>query len=119
MIFVLFEVTVKKEGMHRYLTLAAALKKELEQARGFIRSERFQSLTNERKLLSLSVWESEQAVEEWRNTMNHRMSQQQGRKSLFDSYTLTVTTKIRSYTKHDRTEAPQDSEEFFAGSSFD
>ncbi|QQG64570.1 antibiotic biosynthesis monooxygenase family protein [Desulfobulbus oligotrophicus] len=119
MIFVLLEVIIKKEGMQQYLALAAALRDELAQAEGFIRSERFQSLTDERKLLSLSVWESEQAVEQWRNTAKHRLSQQQGRAALFDSYTLTVAAKIRSYTKDDRTETPGDSKEFFAGPSSD
>lgn len=113
MILVLFEVTVKKEGMKEYLSLATRLKDELIQADGFIRSERFSSLTNEGKLLSLSVWKSEQAVEEWRNNINHRMSQQQGRDFLFEDYTITVASKIRLYTKIDRTETPEDSKNFF------
>ena len=114
MILVLFEVTVKKEGMKEYLSLAEGLKKELIQTDGFIRAERFSSLTHEGKLLSLSVWESEQAVEKWRNGMNHRMSQRQGHDALFESYTITITSKIRHYTKTDRTESPDDSKYFFA-----
>lgn len=78
MVFVLFEVKVKEEGVKSYLALAAGLKKELESAEGFIRAERFQSLVNEGKILSLSVWENEGAVEKWRNTVQHRMSQRQG-----------------------------------------
>lgn len=68
MVFVLFEVKVKEEGVNAYLALAAGLRDELEHAEGFIRSERFTSLVNEGKILSLSVWESEKAVEKWRNT---------------------------------------------------
>lgn len=112
MILVLFEVVVKKEGMQKYLSLAAGLKDELARAEGFIRAERFSSLSNEGKLLSLSVWENEEAVNRWRNTLNHRMSQKQGHDSLFDSYTITVASKIRSYTNVDRTETPQDSNKF-------
>ena len=114
MVLVLFEVTVKEEGVEAYLALAASLKKELECADGFIRSERFKSLVNEGKILSLSVWESEEAVEKWRNFAQHRMSQRQGHDSLFESYTLTVASAIRSYTLTDREEAPEDSEDFFA-----
>jgi heme-degrading monooxygenase HmoA len=117
MIFVLFEVKVKEEGVKEYLALAAGLKEELERSEGFIRSERYKSLVNEGKILSLSVWESEKAVEKWRNTMNHRVSQRQGHDSLFESYTLTVASKIRSYTLTDRVEAPEDSEQFFANSA--
>ena len=109
MVLVLFEVTVKKEGMNDYIALAAGLKDELARAPGYIRSERFASLVNAGKLLSLSVWENEQAVDAWRNTVNHRMSQRQGRNSLFESYTITVASRLRSYTDAERAEAPGDS----------
>lgn len=109
MIFVLFEVKVKKERMNDYIALAASLKGELVRAPGYIRSERFASLVNGGKMLSLSVWENEQAVDAWRNTMNHRMSQRQGRDALFESYTITVASGLRSYTDADRAEAPEDS----------
>ncbi|GAB1410440.1 antibiotic biosynthesis monooxygenase [Desulfovibrionales bacterium] len=108
MIFVLFEVVIAEHAMPAYLKLAASLKNELEQAPGYIRSERFQSLTTERKLLSLSIWQNEEAVEKWRTALNHRLSQRQGRDTLFESYTLTVASKIRSYTKTARAEAPRD-----------
>lgn len=114
MVVVLFEVTVKEEGRAAYLALAAGLKEELEHAEGFIRSERFTSLVNEGKILSLSVWESEEAVEKWRTAAKHRMSQRQGHDSLFASYTLTVASTIRSYTQTEREEAPKDSTVFFA-----
>ncbi|WP_428558938.1 MAG: antibiotic biosynthesis monooxygenase family protein [Solidesulfovibrio sp. DCME] len=113
MIIVLFEVTVKKEGMENYLALAANLSKLLANAEGFIRSERFSSLTNDGKLLSISVWETEHAVEKWRNEMMHRMSQRQGHDSLFESYTISVTSTLRIYTNSERTETPDDSKQFF------
>lgn len=112
MIVVLFEVTVKKEGMEEYISLAAGLKDELARADGYIRSERFSSLANEGKLLSLSVWENEEAVDKWRNSINHRMSQRQGHDALFESYTLTVASQVRSYTDVDRGETPEDSNIF-------
>ena len=114
MIFVLFEVTIKEDCMDDYLALAVGLKDELTKAKGFIRSERFSSLANERKLLSLSVWENEEAIVEWRNQTMHRMSQIQGRDAIFESYNITVASKIRSYSRDERSEAPEDSTRFFA-----
>ncbi len=113
MILVLFEVTVKKERMPDYLALAAGLKDELARTDGFIRAERFTSLVNEGKLLSLSAWESEQAVETWRNALNHRLSQRQGYEALFESYAITVAAPVRSYTHTGRAEAPGDSGAFW------
>lgn len=114
MVYVLFEVTIKKENMDDYLALAAELKSELAKAKGFVRSERFSSLVNEGRLLSLSVWESEDAVAEWRNQVQHRNGQQLGRESIFESYNITVASAIRSYSDTDRTDAPDDSNLYFS-----
>jgi len=108
-IIVLFEVTPTKEGMKRYLELAAQLKPMLSEVEGFISVERFQSLTNDGKLLSMNVWETEEAVTRWRNTLEHRMSQQEGKDKLFESYKITVAQSIREYSNTDRAEAPSDS----------
>lgn len=113
MIYVIFEVVIKEGYMDRYLSLAAELKTCITENKGFIRSERFSSLVDERKLLSLSVWESKEELSKWRNQIEHRLSQKQGRDTVFESYTITVTSKIRSYTNTDREEAPIDSNELF------
>ena len=113
-IIVLFEVKPTPDGMKRYLDLAVALKPLLKGFEGFIRAERFSSLTEEGKLLSMNVWSDESVVERWRNMVEHRMSQQEGREKLFESYRITVCSVIRSYTDKDRREAPSDSNEFFS-----
>ena len=113
MVLVIFEVTIKKGCMDSYLDLASRLKDELVKSEGFVRAERFSSLVNEGKLLSLSVWESEEAVSKWRNQIDHRMSQRKGHDSLFESYTITVASKIRSYSNTERSEVPEDSKEIF------
>lgn len=113
-IVVLFEVKPTKEGMKRYLDLAAMLKPMLSGFEGFIRAERFASLNEEEKLLSMNIWTDETAVERWRNVMQHRMSQKEGREKLFESYKITVCSEIRSYTDTDREQAPQDSNQYFA-----
>lgn len=111
-IIVLFEVKPTKAGMNKYLDLAAMLKPMLNGFDGFIRAERFSSLNEEGKLLSMNVWTDEAAVERWRNVMEHRMSQKEGREKLFESYKITVCSEIRSYTDTERTQAPPDSNEY-------
>lgn len=113
MIYVLFEAVIKENCMDRYLAMAGKLKGHLAGARGFIRSERFSSLVSGRKLLSLSVWENEEAVNRWRNEAGHRLCQKQGRESVFESYTISVASQIRSYSNIEREEAPKDSNSIF------
>ena len=112
-IIVLFEVKPTKEGMKRYLDLAAMLKPLLAGFEGFIRAERFSSLNEEGKLLSMNVWTDEAAVERWRNTVEHRISQAEGREKLFESYRITVCTPIREYSDPYREQAPADSNRYF------
>lgn len=81
-IIVLFEVKPTKAGMQKYLDLAAMLKPLLAGFEGFIRAERFSSLNEEGKLLSMNVWTDEAAVERWRNVVQHRMSQKEGQEEL-------------------------------------
>ncbi len=111
-IVVLFEVKPTEEGMKKYLELAAMLKPMLAGFEGFLSAERFQSLNEEGKLLSMNVWDSEEAIEKWRNTMEHRMSQAEGKNKLFESYKITVCNVIREYSDNDRKNAPTDSNEY-------
>ncbi len=110
---VLFEVKPTKEGKAKYLELAAMLKPMLEGFEGFVAMERFQSLNDADKVLSMNIWESEEALSRWRNTVEHRMSQLQGKTELFESYKITVTSVLREYTSNAREQAPADSNEYF------
>ena len=110
-VIVLFEVTIKPGKMDEYLSAAASLRDHLAKTPGFVRSERFESLANEGKLLSLSVWEDEESVTAWRNDAAHRACQAQGRESAFETYCITVMSPQRTYTMADREEAPRDSNE--------
>lgn len=114
-IIVLFEVKPTKEGMQKYLDLAAMLKPMLSGFEGFIRAERFSSLNEEGKLLSMNVWTDETAVERWRNVIEHRMSQKEGKENLFESYKITVCSALREYSDTDRSQAPEDSNKYFGG----
>jgi len=109
MIAIIFEVEPHAEHKDRYLEIAASLKPVLEEIDGFISVERFQSLTNPGKLLSISFFRDEKALDEWRNVMAHRKAQAAGRNVLFKDYRLKVCSVIRDYGLNDRAEAPEDS----------
>ena len=109
MIAVIFEVMPAPGRMQEYLDIAAALKPELEKMDGFISIERFASLTNEGKILSLSIWRDEESVRRWRNLEGHRAAQAKGRGGIFADYRLRVASVIRDYGMSERGEAPQDS----------
>jgi heme-degrading monooxygenase HmoA len=112
MIAVIFEVEPAEGQFDAYLDFAARLRPILEQMPGFISVERFRSLTNPAKLLSLSFWESEAAVAGWRNQMEHRQAQAAGRAGIFAGYRLRVASVLRDYGLNERREqAPADSRE--------
>jgi len=115
MFAVIFEVSPTRAGKAEYLDMAAGLRTFLEEQPGLITIERFQSLVDEQKILSLSFWESEQAIELWRNQLEHRHAQKCGKDSLFESYRIRVANVVRDYTKNDRHEAPADSSNVLNG----
>jgi heme-degrading monooxygenase HmoA len=109
MIAVIFEVWPKAEYRQEYLDLAAELKPILETIDGFISVERFESLTEKGKILSLSIFRDEAAVEAWRNVSAHRRTQSKGRSRIFSNYRLRIAGVIRDYGLNDREQAPKDS----------
>ena len=109
MIAVIFEVEVAEGRQSDYLDIAAELKPMLDEIDGFISVERFQSLTNPDKLLSLSFFRDEEAVAQWRALSTHRAAQSKGRAGVFRDYRLKVAHVLRDYGMTDRAEAPEDS----------
>lgn len=109
MIAVIFEVQPAEGRREAYLGIAADLRPLLEGIDGFISVERFQSLTDPSRMLSLSFWRDEQAVKDWRNTQEHRRAQQAGRDGIFAEYRLRIAHVMRDYGLSDRSEAPADS----------
>ncbi|MBM85712.1 MAG: antibiotic biosynthesis monooxygenase [Rhodospirillaceae bacterium] len=94
---VIFEVEPNAEGREEYLEIAATLRAELETVEGFISIERFQSLVEPCKLLSLSTWRDEAAIKNWRDRASHKTAQDKGRKSLFEHYRIRVARVVRDY----------------------
>lgn len=109
MIAVIFEVQVAEGKTAEYLDIASELKPLLSDIDGFISIERFQSLTNDSKVLSLSFWRDEEAIQEWRNLESHRFAQSKGGGGVFESYRLRVAGVIRDYGMDIRSETPKDS----------
>jgi len=109
MIAVIFEVVPAPGRKQEYLDLAASLRPDLERMDGFVSIERFESLTNKGKVLSLSIWRDEDAVKRWRQFEGHRIAQAKGRGGIFADYRLQVASVIRDYGMFERAEAPADS----------
>jgi heme-degrading monooxygenase HmoA len=114
MIAVIFEVWIDPEHKQNYMDQAGKLRNLLEGIDGFISVERFQSLVEPDKLLSLSLFRDEEAVKNWRNTVEHREAQALGRKGYFLDYQLRITQVLRDYGMADREQAPADSKQVHA-----
>jgi heme-degrading monooxygenase HmoA len=115
MIAVIFEVRPNPDRKDAYLDAAARLKPLLADADGFISIERFQSLTDPEKILSLSFWRDEDAVAQWRRLEPHRQVQDAGRKAIFADYRLRVASVLRDYGMNEREQAPADSKAAHGG----
>jgi heme-degrading monooxygenase HmoA len=113
---VIFEVELKDGKKEDYLAIATRLREQLVTAKGFISIERFQSLVNEGKLLSLSYWEDEASTfkgvsfflkpaptfrrnaQSWKANFDHKEAQLKGRSSIFKDYRICVVKVERDYT---------------------
>ncbi len=109
MIAVIFEAEPADGQMQTYLDLAASLRPQLAEIEGFISIERFQSLSDPKRLLSLSFWRDEAAVAQWRQLESHRRAQSAGRDHVFTDYRLRIAKVVRDYAMSDRAQAPADS----------
>ncbi len=109
MIVVIFEVYPKEDHKDQYLDIAADIRPMLEEVDGFISVERFQSLNDPSKLLSISFFENEEAVQQWRQLSEHRKAQRYGRAEIFKDYRIRVAHVMRDYGMLEREQVPDDS----------
>jgi heme-degrading monooxygenase HmoA len=109
MIAVIFEVCPHAHAKDDYLAIGARLAPLLMTMDGFMSIERFQSLSDPGKILSLSFWRDEEAVKQWRNTEEHRAAQSEGRAGIFAGYRLRIAAVVRDYGLTERAQAPADS----------
>ena len=108
MMAVIFEVWPASGSKDDYLKMAAALRSEVEQIDGFISVERFESLYEQGKLLSLQFWRDDEAIGRWRRHLEHRKAQTVGKGSIFADYRLRIAEVVRDYGPNDRAQAPVD-----------
>ena len=111
MIAVIFEAFPAKGKWDQYFDIASNLKPQLSKIDGFISIERFQSVENFEKVLSLSFWKDEESIATWRNHELHRMAQKEGRNSIFNDYRIRIANVVRDYGLTDREQAPNDSKQ--------
>ena len=109
MFAVIFEAVPVDETKDEYLEIASKLRACLQDQQGFISIERFQSLSEDGKILSISYWEDEAAITRWRNLQEHREAQKKGKERLYRSYRIRVAEVVRDYTEQARDEVPADS----------
>jgi heme-degrading monooxygenase HmoA len=109
MVVVIFEVWPSAARTAEYFDIAARLRGDLARIDGFISIERFESVSEPGKFVSLSFWRDEECVRRWRNVEGHRLAQAQGRAGIFSDYRLRVASVIRDYGMRERAEAPADS----------
>ncbi len=101
MLAVIFEVEMKPGRDQDYFELTDSLRPELEATDGFISVERFQSVSNEGKYVSVSFWRDEEAVKAWREHAEHRIAQAQGKREIFADFRIRVAEVVRDYTLAD------------------
>ena len=106
MIAVIFEFWPREGQTERYLDMAGEMRREVEQIDGFLSVERFESIYEKGKFVSLSFWRDEQAVQAWREQLQHRAVQKLGRNEIFAKYRLRVASVLRDYGPDDRGQAP-------------
>jgi heme-degrading monooxygenase HmoA len=104
---VIFEVEPEPNRLQDYLDIAARLRPQLEQIDGFISIERFKSLSQDGKILSLSFWRDEEAIARWRHQEQHDAAQRTGRERIFRDYRIRVSAVVRDYGMYERAQAPQ------------
>lgn len=103
----IFELVPAKGQRNAYLGKAADLRPLLDGMDGFLSIERFQSLADPERLLSLSFWRDEEAVQAWRQLEEHRGAQTQGRGGVLGDYRLRVAHVLRDYGMYQRGQAPE------------
>jgi heme-degrading monooxygenase HmoA len=74
MMAMIFEVWPKAEHKQDYLERAAQLRSLVESIDGFVSIERFESLYQPAKLLSLGFFRNEAALAAWRSNAEHRIA---------------------------------------------
>lgn len=97
MYVVIFEAKIHEEYLETYLEHAKEMREEVEKINGFLSVERFKSLYEEGKYLSMSLWESAEAIHQWKQNSRHQIEQEMGKSKYFTGYRIRVAKIEREY----------------------
>ena len=98
MIVVLFEFEPDPAFEDRYFELAGILRENVEQIEGFISVERFQSISDGNRFISVSTWQDLDAVKRWHEHLEHEAAQNEAKdRGIFRNYRIRVAEVIRDY----------------------
>tara|TARA_Y100000588_G_scaffold172398_1_gene186255 strand:+ start:867 stop:1169 length:303 start_codon:yes stop_codon:yes gene_type:complete len=98
MIVVLFEFEPDPAYEGRYFELAGLLRENVEQIEGFISVERFESVSESGRFISVSTWQDLDGVKRWREHLEHTAAQNEAKdRGIFCNYRIRVAEVIRDY----------------------
>jgi heme-degrading monooxygenase HmoA len=84
----------KSQNNHGYATMAAEMEKLARQQPGFLDFESARSGLG----ISISYWESEQAIANWKENIDHKIAQERGIKEWYSWYKVRICLVEREYS---------------------
>jgi heme-degrading monooxygenase HmoA len=109
MIAVIAENILKEGQEQAFLDISYRIRPSIEAIDGFLSVERFESLTEPGKILSLSFWRDEEALLALWGNAPHRAAAIQARADILQDYRIRITEVVRDYGMFDREQAPPES----------
>ncbi|MBW4961358.1 antibiotic biosynthesis monooxygenase [Sulfitobacter sp. CW3] len=97
MIAVIFEAFPYADKRSDYLDMATRMRALVDQIDGFMSVERFQSLANPDKILSISFFRDEAALNEWREVTARQAAPKAAREDYFQDFRIRVAHVMRDY----------------------
>jgi heme-degrading monooxygenase HmoA len=97
MMVVVCQVTMRDGRTQEYFDLAAELRPELDKIDGFLSDERFESVAEPGKDVSLSFWRDAAAIKTWRTQRRHRAAQERGKREIFRNLRISVAEVVRDW----------------------
>ena len=93
---ILFEAQPNSGREAEYFEISKGLFEILDSQPGFLRIDRARSVLDESRLLSISFWESEAAIEQWMANPLHREAQARAKRGIFKSMRISRLEMLSS-----------------------
>lgn len=100
MISCTIEFGIKEGKSEQVAKLLSVLMNEVEKIDGYISKESFESRDNADKLISLSYWRDEKALEDWNKNRAHVFAMSKGKNELFNYYNIQISSTNRTHEWH-------------------